>query len=66
MYTKMVGFEIDEKLGYFRVPFFTVTFFNNLRALSKSKIVEVLFIEILKSRTPKPISGYIFVVIQFI
>ena len=66
LYTKMVGFEIDEKWGYVRVLSFTLTFFNNLIALSKSKIVEFLFIEILESRTSKQMSGCVCVATQFI
>ena len=53
----MVGFEINKKSGCIRVLLFTLTFFNNVIALGKSKIVEFLFIEILKSRTFKHMSA---------
>ena len=57
VYTKMVGFEVNKKSGCIRVLLFTLTFFINLIALGKSKIVEFLFIEILKSRTLKHMSA---------
>ena len=66
VYTTMVGFEIDEKMRINQSAFVYYNFFSNLIALSKSKIVEFLFIEILQPRTSKQMSGCVCVATQFI
>ena len=50
----------------YQSAFVYYNFFNNVIALSKSKMVEFLFIEILESRTSKQMSGCVCVSTQFI